>query len=82
MELIEIDEVKSIDVTAVEVEDNAIMIMVGGWVRRVYFDLSWSDKEKWLKNYKHYKGRNFTINYVWSFNDAHTVKLLPIKILE
>lgn len=77
----EIDEIKSIEVNAIDVEDNAIMIMVGDWVRRVYFDLSWKDKEKWQENYKHYKGRNFIINYIGDFNNAHTVKLLPIKLL-
>ena len=79
IDIVEPDEIKTIELQSLEVEDNAIMIMVNGWVRRVYFDLSWKDKEKWIENYKHYKGRNFTINYIGDFNDAHTVKLLPIK---
>ena len=77
----EVDEIKTIELQSLDTEENAIMIMVSGWVRRVYFDLSWKDKEIWKYNYKHYKGRNFTINYIGDFNDAHTVKLLPIKSL-
>ena len=75
----DLDEIKSIKTNILEVEDNAIMIMVAGWVRRVYFDLSFKELEAYrdIKNY--YKGKLITINYIGDFSDAHTVKLLPVK---
>ncbi len=68
------EKINTISLTALTVEENAIIVNVDGWRRRVYLDLSDKDKEK-LK-----EGTSVNVQYIGSIGEDD-FKFLKLKTL-
>lgn len=68
-------ELKTVELAAVEVESDAIIVVIDGWRMRVYFDkaLSKSDKESIVA------GKVVNVEYEGDIKNVHSLKLLPLK---
>ena len=64
------------------VEDSSIVVTLGGYSKRIYFDLPFSQLE-YIREYRsQYKGKMLTIYYIGNILDPFTVKILPVKSIE
>ncbi len=71
----EIEKFKSVVLTIVEAEENAVIIKVDGWRMRAYFDESLSKEDK----HKYAVGRDIEVSYTGDIEDVHSIKLLTLK---
>ena len=76
------EEIKKFMVRINKVEDNAIIATIGGYSKRIYFDLSFRDLEYLRDHRRAYINKMLTIYYIGDIFDAFKVKILPIKSLE
>jgi hypothetical protein len=65
-----------------KVEDNAVIINLSGYSKRVYFDLSFNDLEYLRKNKKAYTNRVLDIYYIGDISNIFKVTILPLKSLD
>ena len=63
------------------VENNAVIISIAGYAKRVYFDFNFKDLEYYREHKNAYINKMLTIWYIGDITNAFTVKILPIKDL-
>lgn len=78
----EIESIKTHRVRINYVEDNAIVINLSGWAKRVYFDLSFGELDYIRCNKKKYNNKLLKLLYIGDINKPFEVKILPIKSLD
>ena len=59
-------KIKKYKVKIRKVEDNAIIVNIAGYSKRVYFDLTFNDLDYLRKNKKAFTNRGFKINESWA----------------
>ncbi|MED1863227.1 hypothetical protein P4V41_07145 [Fictibacillus nanhaiensis] len=70
----EVKTSKEIELQIDDVEHDAVIVNIGGWRVRAYFDESLSKDDK--ENLSHGK---ILVRYFGDLEDIHSVKLLPLK---
>jgi len=75
-------KIKKYKVKIRKVEDNAIIVNIAGYSKRVYFDLTFNDLDYLRKNKKAFTNRIVDIYYIGDISDAFKVTILPLKGLE
>ena len=78
---IKTDNAKKMNVVVSEVEKSAIIATIGGWRRRIYFDMSEKDKEEIFKNKEKYMGKQVEIEYDGDLKEPMKVKPKKLKKL-
>jgi len=75
-------KIKKYKVKIRKVEDNAIIVNIAGYSKRVYFDLTFNDLDYLRKNKKAFTNRIVDIYYIGDISDAFKVTILLLKGLE
>lgn len=66
-------ELKEVLLEVHDVEEDALIVNINGWRKRVYFD------ELLTKEQKEQFGRLINVKYFGDLEDVHSLKLLPLK---
>lgn len=76
------DNIQMFKVKINYVEDNSVVVTLGGYSKRIYFDLSSHDLE-YIRDHKlEYGGKLLTIYYMGDVSNPFTVKILPVKSIQ
>lgn len=78
----EFTDMKKCKLKILYVEDNALVVDLLGWSKRVYFDLPFSQLEYIRSNKNNYKGKLVEVVYVGDLKDAFKVKILRLKNID
>jgi hypothetical protein len=69
----EVEVSKDIILEVHDVEEDALIVNVDGWRKRVYFD------ESLTKEQREKIGRLINVKYFGDLEDVHSLKFLPLK---
>jgi hypothetical protein len=75
------DNVRTITVRINTVEDDAFIATIGGYSKRIYFDLNNDDLEYLRNNKLVFVGKMLTIFYLGDIEKAFDVTILPVNSL-
>ena len=73
------EQIKKHKVKINYVEDNAVVVTLAGYSKRIYFDLPFRDLEYIRENKNAYRNKILNIYYTGNIADAFNVSILPIK---
>lgn len=73
------EELKTTAVRINTVEDDAFIATIGGYSKRIYFDLSFEDLKYLRDNKLSFVGKMLTIFYLGDIEKAFEVTILPFK---
>ena len=76
------EEIKRYKLKILYVENNALVVNLFGWSKRVYFDLPFSQLDYIRCNKNRYKGKLVDIAYMGDISKPFEVKILPLKSID
>lgn len=77
-----IEEIKKYKVKINKVEDNAVIVTLAGYSKRIYFDLPFRQLESLRGNKQAYTNKIIDIFYIGDISDIFNVRILPLKSIE